>query len=210
MRSKSATVSKSGKVKGKVRPKGKGCNAQRKGTVGERQAAAYLSQLGFKAERACQLGVKDGRDVICESLPNVFLEVKRDESVRPWTAAMEKAMRQAEEKCRAYSPDGRAHPAVLFRRNGEPWGLAIRIDLNANVDSHSQTIAFFYGDAAIAQVLRTLNGSIVGGYFGLLLQFDPNAPDGVASPSGHSPEPAPGTQAVNPSDGPGENRMAVT
>lgn len=200
MQVKKKKAAKAANVKPTKRP---GCkNPHTKGSAGEREAAKFLTALGFKAERACQLGVKDGRDVICEDLPNVFLEVKRDESVKPGTAALERAMQQAESKAAVYRPDGGANPAVLFRRNGQPWALAVRLDLSTNPMKHSGTIAILYGPLDILDALTALNTTRApkgvqdfGRAFGCLVPYDAQNPDGsglraIKEPDAPTPQPA--------------------
>lgn len=51
-------------------------NSCRKGKAGEREAAKYLCQLGFNAERSARNGVRGCHDLIVHDLPNVMIETK--------------------------------------------------------------------------------------------------------------------------------------
>lgn len=89
-------------------------NSNRKGKVGEREAAAALTEdLGLEARRGVQYsGSPDSPDVV-HSLPGVHFEVKRTERISVYDA-----MGQATEDA------GGSVPVVLHRRNRGEW-LAI-------------------------------------------------------------------------------------
>ena len=89
-------------------------NSNRKGKVGEREAAAALTEdLGLEARRGVQYsGSPDSPDVV-HSLPGVHFEVKRTERISVYDA-----MGQATEDA------GGSVPVVLYRRNRGEW-LAI-------------------------------------------------------------------------------------
>lgn len=89
-------------------------NSNRKGKVGEREAAAALTEdLGLEARRGVQYsGSPDSPDVV-HSLPGVHFEVKRTERINVYDA-----MGQATEDA------GGSVPVVLHRRNRGEW-LAI-------------------------------------------------------------------------------------
>lgn len=98
-------------------------HSQNKGKNGEREAAKYLTSLGFNAVRSQGLGVEDGRDVIIRDLPNVYLEVKRVEGLDLGTKQLWDAWMQAGDK--AYAADKSASGAgVMWRPNGKrAWRL---------------------------------------------------------------------------------------
>ena len=92
-------------------------NSRQKGAAGEREAARFLSGLGFTARRAVQNGVTDGRDIVVDDLPNTYFEVKRDNTITFGTKAMTDALRQADDKA-----NGNA-ACLLWRRDREDWKL---------------------------------------------------------------------------------------
>jgi hypothetical protein len=128
-------------------------NSQRKGSSGEREAAAYLCTLGFDAVRSKGLGVEDGRDVIVRDLPNVYLEVKRDEKVDVGTRALLDAWEQAFNKTIATVGTRTTRLgfcAVLWRRNGQrEWKLTLQ--------DEKCGLVTVWGDSDIRANLKMLN-----------------------------------------------------
>jgi hypothetical protein len=101
-------------------------NSCQKGKAGEREAAEYLRSLGFhdakRTEQHC--GDNGDSDVQCpDSLPNVFIECKRDQSVFPGSKEWEAACSLAGEQANKVNQI----PCVLHRRNGErKWMLTFQ------------------------------------------------------------------------------------
>lgn len=99
--------------------------SREKGKVGEREAAKFLRELGFtSAARTQQFrGTKDSPDVLCAAdLPNVAIEVKRNDGFDLHTALLSAACEQAAEEC------GEKEWAVLWRPNRKPWRLTFEAD----------------------------------------------------------------------------------
>ena len=118
-------------------------NSRQKGARGEREAADYLTRLGFPCERNARIGVPGADDLRCPSLPHVHIEVKRVQGMDLDTALLADAMDQA-----ADAADGR-RACVLWRPNGKRWRMsAITPDGN---------IVTAYGDAGITEMLAMLN-----------------------------------------------------
>ena len=93
-----------------------GAMSRRKGAVGERELAAYLTDHGFPATRGRQHhGGSDAPDVRCPALPFHF-EVKRTESLR-----LHEAMAQA------VNDAGDRMPVVAHRRNNGDWIAVLRL-----------------------------------------------------------------------------------
>lgn len=89
-------------------------NSRDKGARGEREAAKILTEAGFPARRGQQFsGGQNSPDVVCESLSQFHLEVKRKETgnVYQWIA---QALGDNPEKI----------PLVLHKKNDKEW-LAI-------------------------------------------------------------------------------------
>lgn len=89
-----------------------------KGKSGERQAAHYLTSLGYPARRGRQFkGTADSPDVVVEG---VHLEVK-------WraTASLDNGLDQWCEEARAEC--GSKPWAVLWRGNRQPWRLTCEV-----------------------------------------------------------------------------------
>jgi len=124
-------------------------HSQNKGKNGEREWSKKLRSLGFKADRACQLGVKDGRDVISECLPNVFFEVKRVESLDLGTQELWEAWMQAKEKADVSKQSG-AQACVAWRQNHKTWRLTFMDD--------KRGLVTVYRDQDIKANLVMLNG----------------------------------------------------
>lgn len=93
-------------------------NSRQKGKCGELDACKFLREIGFTARRGQQFrGGSDSPDVIVDELPDVHLEVKRNEAMalgnKIWTDACAQAKDEA----------GLASWAVLWRPNRAPWHL---------------------------------------------------------------------------------------
>lgn len=130
-------------------------NARAKGIAGELQAIAFVRALGFTtSDRLIQPrgGANDGPDFHIlrhgDLAPLASIEVKRDKSVRPWTAGMASAMRQA-----ADTPSP-LPTAVLFRRDREPWGMYCELSFGMSWT----TAVVAYGDQ-VGNLLRILVAS---------------------------------------------------
>jgi hypothetical protein len=125
-------------------------HSQRKGSQGEREAAAFICSLGFDAVRSKGLGVEDGRDVIIRDLPNVYLEVKRVESLDLGTKQLWDAWIQAYNKAIA-SLASVTGACVMWRPNGKrAWRLTFYDDKCGFVT--------VFRDQDIKANLRRLNG----------------------------------------------------
>ena len=123
-----------------------GMMSRRKGAAGEREAAEKLNEvLGTKFHRGRQYhGGVDSPD-LAGDCPNLHLEVKRVESLALYPA-LEQARR-----------DAGTHqvPAVMHRRNGKPWVLAVYADdlirLLDVVDECRAKIDPAYNERALAE-----------------------------------------------------------
>jgi hypothetical protein len=125
-------------------------HSQRKGSQGEREAAAFICSLGFDAVRSKGLGVEDGRDVIIRDLPNVYLEVKRVESLDLGTKQLWEAWVQACSKSDKCVASGRG-ACVMWRPNGKrAWRLTF-------MDDKCGLVTVFR-ESDIKANLRMLNG----------------------------------------------------
>ena len=96
-----------------------GLKSNRKGKVGEREAAKALQDaFGVPVRRGVQhRGTPDSPDVIMDGLP-LHIEVKRCERLH-----LRKALAQAEQE----SADDQI-PIVLHRWNGGPWVMIMRLE----------------------------------------------------------------------------------
>lgn len=121
-------------------------NSRQKGAAGEREAAAFLNGLGFTARRSVQNGVTDGRDIVVDDLPNVYFEVKRDQSVAIGTRALWLACEQA---CKKTCSRLGTKWCVLWRRDRECWRMTYQ--------TPEGFIATVYQNDDIAACLRMLN-----------------------------------------------------
>lgn len=101
-------------------------NSCRKGKVGEREAAKFLRDLGFPSARRSEqhCGAAGDADILCEELPNLFVEVKRVQGMDIGTVALFDAMAQA---MRDSAASGKV-PVVLWRPNNRPWRISWVID----------------------------------------------------------------------------------
>ena len=94
-------------------------NSKAKGSAGERELCMWLTAHGYPARRNEQryIGGKGNADVVAEGLERFHFEVKRVERLNV-PAAMQQAERDA---------DGRI-PAVVHRRNREPWLITMHLE----------------------------------------------------------------------------------
>lgn len=92
-----------------------GASQRRKGASGERELAEILTKaLGIAVKR--KLGAaRDGGDDI--ETPGISWECKRHEklAIEPWLQ-------------QAVANRGKNTPVVAFRRNNQPWTVALRLD----------------------------------------------------------------------------------
>lgn len=95
-------------------------NSKAKGSAGEREFAAILTEHGFPAHRNDQTftGGRNNPDVTAEGLEGYHFEVKRVERLNV-SEAMRQAIRDA---------GAGAVPVVAHRRNREPWLVTMRLD----------------------------------------------------------------------------------
>jgi Holliday junction resolvase-like predicted endonuclease len=97
-----------------------GSLSRNKGKRAELQVVHALEAMGYKAHRSQQYcGANADSDVVCDDLPNVFIEVKNVERL-----CVEKAMSKAEEDAAAKLQ----LPVVIHRRNGTEWLLTVRLE----------------------------------------------------------------------------------
>ncbi|MBR2310520.1 MAG: hypothetical protein IKA47_08330 [Oscillospiraceae bacterium] len=99
-------------------------NSKAKGSAGEREFAAVLTQLGYPAHRNDQkfIGGAGLPDVSADGLEAFHFEVKRVERLN-----VSEAMKQAEADAA-----GRV-PIVAHRRNRHPWLVTLHLDDFLNV-----------------------------------------------------------------------------
>jgi Holliday junction resolvase len=110
-------------------------NSCRKGKVGEREWAAFLTEHGFTARRGQQhAGGPDSPDVVCPDLPQFHFEVKRVEALR-LNAALDQAITEAGQ--------GQT-PIVAWRQNQRPWVVFLRAEdflrLIARAEKHDADV----------------------------------------------------------------------
>ncbi len=93
-------------------------NSKAKGSAGERELAALLTEAGFPAHRNEQrfMGGYDNPDISAAGLEAFHIEVKRVERLN-----IGEAMKQAERDAA-----GRV-PLVVHRRNRQPWLVTMRL-----------------------------------------------------------------------------------
>ncbi len=97
------------------------CNAKRKGSEGERQAAHALNAVlpHAKARRAQQYcGHSTAADLVCEGLPGIMVEVKRKQSLN-----LHKTMDKSLEDCTEDQT-----PVILHRKDNCEWLLTVRLE----------------------------------------------------------------------------------
>ena len=95
------------------------CNSRRKGKTGELEAAHEINALlpNAQARRAQQFSATESSaDLLAPGLPNLFLEVKRRQSMNP-----HKVMDECEEHC------GGLHPLILHRKDNTDWLVTFRL-----------------------------------------------------------------------------------
>lgn len=94
-------------------------NSKAKGSAGEREFAAILTECGFPAHRNDQryIGGEGVPDVSAEGLEQFHFEVKRVERLN-----VSEAMRQAQ-----HDAAGKV-PVVAHRRNREPWLVTMKLE----------------------------------------------------------------------------------
>lgn len=99
-----------------------GRSSRTKGARGEREAAAYLTDLlGVPFERSIgqtRRGGDEVPDIVSARLPDLHVEVKRTKRNPQILAALRQAVQDA----------GDLLPLVLSRRDREGWTLTIRAD----------------------------------------------------------------------------------
>lgn len=93
-------------------------NSKAKGSAGEREFAAVLTEHGFPAHRNPQMfiGGSGNPDVSADGLEAYHFEVKRVERLN-----ISEAMRQA-----VHDASGKI-PVVAHRRNREPWLVTMKL-----------------------------------------------------------------------------------
>jgi len=96
------------------------CNSRRKGKTGELEAAHALNEeLPLaQARRAQQYsGTESTADLLAPGLPNLYLEVKRRQSMN-----LHKVFDESEENC------GSLAPVVLHRKDNTEWLVSFKLD----------------------------------------------------------------------------------
>ena len=97
------------------------CNAKRRGSEGERQAAHALNAVlpHAKARRAQQFaGHHTAADLVCEGLPGIMVEVKRKQALN-----LHKTMDKSLEDCTEDQT-----PVILHRKDNCEWLLTVRLE----------------------------------------------------------------------------------
>lgn len=107
-------------------------NSRAKGARVEREAAAFLTSIGFPAERNARNG-KSADDIVCKSLPGVHFEVKGNEAIDIGTALLDDACIQA-----CQDSNGR-FPVVLWKRSRRGWRLTFVCSKHAHWATIEQT-----------------------------------------------------------------------
>ena len=94
-------------------------NSRRKGKRGELEVVHKLQEAGLMARRGQQYrGAPDAPDVICDSYPDLHIEVKLRETHNAW-----EWMSQA---VKDMGPN--QTPVVWMRKNKKPWLVVLRAD----------------------------------------------------------------------------------
>ena len=96
------------------------CNSRQKGKRGELEAAHALNEQlpGAQARRAQQYsGTESTADLIAHGMPNLYLEVKRRQSMN-----IHKVFDESEENCGALAP------VVLHRKDNTDWIVSFKLD----------------------------------------------------------------------------------
>lgn len=94
-------------------------NSKQKGKRCEREAAAKLVELGFLNARR---GWADGYDLMPDSVPGIWFEVKGVEALN-----LRVAMRQARETAALRKPPGLV-PVVMHKVKRSPWRFTLDAD----------------------------------------------------------------------------------
>lgn len=118
-------------------------NSRAKGARVEREAAKFLTSIGFPAERNARNG-KSTDDLVVPSLPGVHFEVKGDRSIGVGTKALDDAMDQAME-----AAAGHQVPVVLWKEHRKGW----RLSFVPWIDGEIATV----GESDIEHRLRRIN-----------------------------------------------------
>lgn len=95
------------------------CNARTKGKTGELEAAKELNILlpNAQARRAQQYSATESNaDLLAPGLPNLFLEVKRRQSMN-----LHSVMDKCEEDC------GGLNPVIMHRKDNTDWLITFRL-----------------------------------------------------------------------------------
>lgn len=99
-------------------------NSKQKGKRGELELANWLKERGHVARRGQQYaGGTDSPDVICETLPEIHIEVKRTEKLNLY-----KALSQAQ-----FDAMGQAIPTVWHRKNNREWIVILEAEAFLNI-----------------------------------------------------------------------------
>jgi len=96
-------------------------NSRAKGARVEREAAKFLTSIGFPAERNARNG-KSADDIVVPSLPNVHFEVKGDRSIGVGTKALTDAVIQSRRDAVPYFTEP-AFPVVLWKEHKKGWRM---------------------------------------------------------------------------------------
>ena len=123
-----------------------GAMQRRKGARIEREAAKFLTGIGFPATRAARNGVDGGEDIMCESLPGIRFEVKGNEAIDIGTQGLWTALVQAS------VPTGGKRGVVLWKHNRSKWRLTWADKMTGAIVT--------CGEKAIGDVLNVLNREI--------------------------------------------------
>ena len=92
-------------------------NSRAKGAQAEREVAKIFTSCGFPARRGQQFsGIGESPDVVCPTLTNIHIEVKRVEMLNI-EAAYQQADRDAKGKL----------PIVVHRKKGEKWKVTLSL-----------------------------------------------------------------------------------
>lgn len=99
-------------------------NSRGKGGRGERELAAFLTEIGYPAERAARNGVEGGEDIICKTLEakGFLVEGKRVEALRLGTGSFAKLF----VKARQQHPD--LIPLLFWRYNRGEWNMTVEYE----------------------------------------------------------------------------------
>lgn len=132
-------------------------NGCRKGKEAERQAAKYLTSIGFECKRSSLTGVKGAHDLdIAACLPNVHIEVKHDRSIRLGTKQLARACAQARDAAIETLCD---NWAVLWFEQSRGWRLTYPQE--CRIPSDETVLSTVAGDdiRAVLESWRTAQAS---------------------------------------------------